>query len=212
MSWVSLGWFITIWEFSSSLCSLPSPTRGLENLHQLFISMKSFCSAWCVGKCTQRAGSDAIAWDWLQRRSPWRRAEEWARCYTNGVLQKWVRQIPCSWPELGALVIKLRRHVIANCLPVRESDTLASKSYPGNFLGFSADFTGFQQLNGEVEFSLKARQRMQKSGLRKKLQKRNCWCVSPPTRRRASERSLPLLCLIPYLQAGKRKFPRTHDP
>lgn len=56
--------------------------------------------------------------------------------------------------------------------PINGFNTLAEKSYPGNFHGSSADFAGFQQHKREVEFSLKVRHWMQKSGLRKKIKKK----------------------------------------
>lgn len=168
-------------------------------------------NTWCIEKCSERDGSELIVWDKVQRRSPRRRPEEWTGHYNNSVLQKWLRQITCSWIELDVFFIKLIRRVIDNYIHISGSNTLASKSYPGNSHGFSADFTGFEQHNREVEFSLKVRQWMQKSRLRKKIQKKNCWYVSSLTRRSVSKWPLPLFCLIAYLHGGKRKFPRMHD-
>lgn len=47
-------------------------------------------------------------------------------------------------------------------------------------MAFFADSTGFQQRKREVEFTLKVRQQMQKSGLRKKdVKKKRSVDISP---------------------------------
>lgn len=155
--------------------------------------------------------SDLAVWDKIQRNLHGEELKN-GRDYTNGAAQKRSSQITPSWTELHGLLIKLIRRAREKCVPLVDLIPWLKSLTQETSMAFFADSTGFQQRKREVEFTLKVRQQMQKSGLRKKdvKKKKICWYFSSVTRRSLSKWPLPLFCLITYLHGGKRKFPRTY--